>query len=101
MRFLFSLADWRPWSPCRLPEEKKVIISNAFGKSVLRAMVHVVPVLISATLIAMNLRGVYLGPALGPASGIWKTTFTLAVLQLAAKVQVLSTGAFNKQRGVY
>ncbi|KAK3174394.1 hypothetical protein OEA41_001640 [Lepraria neglecta] len=77
----------RQSQPCRDPEDKKVIVKKSHWIALSRTIVHVVPVSTSTILIAMNLKGVYLGPSLGSGSGLWTTTYTLAALQVATKVQ--------------
>ena len=70
-----------------VPEEKKPIIRNSFKLALLRGLVHIIPVSLSIVLIIINIRGVYIGPSLG--NDDRSTTYTLAALQFAAKVQVL------------
>lgn len=69
-------------------EKKKVIIHTSYKKAVLNSIVHIAPITICTSLIVINAVGVYVGPDLSFLSGLWTTTYTLAVLQFAAKVLV-------------
>ena len=78
----------QPSKPRQDLEHKKPIVHTSYGLALSRAIVHVVPVSISTGLIALNLKHHYIGSSLGSESGQWTTAYTLAVLQVAAKIQV-------------
>ena len=67
-------------------EEKKTIINTTFYCALWRGSVHLLPILVSATLIVMNTIHVYIGPDLVFHS--LTTTNSLAAFQIAAKIQV-------------
>ena len=67
-------------------ESKKAIIDSSSKLAFFRGLIHVFPIFICILLITLNLKGVYIGPALEFAS--WTTTYSLAAFQVAAKVQV-------------
>ena len=69
-----------------VPEKKKFVFQRSFKLALLSGLVHILPISISITLVTLNLRGTYIGPSLG--SDIWLTTWTLALLQFAAKLFV-------------
>ena len=71
-----------------ISEEKKAIVSTSYKKAILYSVVHIAPITICTSLIVINAVGLYVGPDLSYMSGKWTTTYTLAVLQFAAKVLV-------------
>ena len=70
----------------RHAEEKKPAIEGSFTLAFQRGLIHVLPISVAVSLVAMNLAGIYIGPSLGYRG--WTTTYTLATLQITAKVQV-------------
>ncbi|KAL8840142.1 MAG: hypothetical protein Q9176_003990, partial [Flavoplaca citrina] len=76
-------------------EPKKAVIERSRWLALSRCTVHIIPALFSIALVALNLKGYYIGPSL---EGLIVDDVTnLALLQVAAKVQELlitaSTGA--------
>ena len=67
-------------------ENKKAIIDSSSQLAFFRGSIHVFPIFICILLMTLNLKGVYIGPALK--FGSWTTTYSLAAFQVAAKVQV-------------
>lgn len=67
-------------------EDKKTIIDNTFSGALWRGLIHLLPILVSISLIAMNLKHLYIGPDLIFLS--LTTTNSLAAFQIAAKIQV-------------
>lgn len=86
---MFSWAGLKLRSFTSLPhaEEKKSVIEDSFALALKRGLlVHLVPVSVAASIIALNLAGIYFGPSLD--YGDWRTQYTLAMFQVIAKVQV-------------
>ena len=88
MKSLSFLTEVRLPRADRLPKRKKTIIDSSRRIALWRVLVHAIPICVSLTLVALNLQGFYIGLSLGSRDGKWTTTFTLAVLQVAAKFQV-------------
>ena len=76
----------KPSNPDQHEENKKAIIDSSFRLAFFRCLIHVFPISICILLMTLNLKGVYIGPALE--FGSWTTTYSLAAFQVAAKVQV-------------
>ncbi len=73
----------------RHEEKKKAIIDSSRQLVLFRGLIHIFPVFVGILLVTLNLKGVYIGPALE--YGSWTTTYSLAAFQVAAKVQVSRT----------
>lgn len=82
------LAEGRRLRADRLLERKKTIIDTSRRTALCRVLLHAIPICISLMLIALNLQRFFIGLSLGSSDGAWTTTFSLAVLQVAAKLQV-------------
>ena len=78
-----------PSNPDQHEENKKAIIDSSSLLAFFRGLIHVFPIFICTLLMTLNLKGVYIGPALE--FGSWTTTYSLAAFQVAAKVQVWLT----------
>ena len=81
-----STEHLRPSNPNQHEENKKAIIDSSCQLAFFRGLIHVFPIFICILLMILNLKGVYIGPALK--FGTWTTTYSLAAFQVAAKVQV-------------
>ena len=71
-----------------ISEKKKAIIHTSYKKAILYSIVHIAPIAICTSLIVINAVGRYVGPDLSYISGLWTPTYTLALLQVAAKLLV-------------
>ena len=79
----------KPSEPDQHEEKKKIIVDISFQLAFFRDLIHLFPVFICVLLVTVNLKAVYIGPALE--FGSWTTTYSLAAFQGAAKVQVWRT----------
>lgn len=79
----------KPSEPDQHEENKKTIIDSSSQLAFFRGLIHIFPIIICILLMTLNLKGVYIGPALQ--FGSWTTTYSLAAFQVAAKVQVWLT----------
>ena len=73
-----------PWSKhSETAEPPKVVVTESTTVALRRCIVHVLPILTSITIIAVNIRGVYIG--VDYAGAIKSDTINILLLQLAAK----------------
>ncbi|KXJ86020.1 hypothetical protein Micbo1qcDRAFT_219865 [Microdochium bolleyi] len=82
LRILASLAARRTDEP------PKVVAFNSLGVTLARSLIHLIPALVSVSLVVINARGRFIGTELQGARG--QNESKLAAIQIAAKVQVLT-----------
>ena len=75
------------WKPKHRREEKKVILSTSRWTALSRCGVHILPILVSAAIISLNVKEVFIG--IDFHSVIASETINIAFLQTAAKLQEL------------
>ncbi|KAL8678292.1 MAG: hypothetical protein Q9186_005342 [Xanthomendoza sp. 1 TL-2023] len=68
-------------------EKKKIVINQSFKLALARCSVHILPVLVSITILIVNTKQVFIGIDFN--SSIKSVTVNLALLQTAAKLQEL------------
>ncbi len=93
MAFSWDKLQWRPSRFSRDVESRKPVIQRSFWLALKRGLIHVFPVVIATSLVAINWVGVYIGPNLDYRNW-WTTTNTLAMFQGAAKAQVFIPNPF-------
>lgn len=82
-----SNSSEHPSKDDQFEEKKKRIMDCSFRRALYRGLkFHFLPIGISISLIYLNLKDIYIGPALQ--FGSWTTTHSLAAFQVAAKIQV-------------
>ena len=80
-------------------ERKKVAVTDSIWIAFVRCSIHGLPVVGSVFLVALNLRGRYIGEHLGISGGDARTdAFALAFIQIAAKIQVSCSATVTCER---